>query len=277
VNLSALPVIESPANPTCKLLRSLQRRSTRQRERAFLLEGTRAVADALDAGVLPRLVVVRADWPEDRLPDLPAGVPVRVLSVGLFNDLAATEHPQGLLTIVPFPDLPVPSSPDLLTLVVDGVRDPGNLGTLLRSAAAGGVDQVLIAEGTVDPYNPKTVRAGMGAHMRLPIIHVDHEALTISLGRHEIIAVADANGARDYDRVDWTRPSALVIGGEAEGASGLSRDLATVMVRIPLVRGVESLNAGVAGSLLIFEAARQRRLAAQTPDSMADFRQRENR
>lgn len=230
-----------------------------------MLEGTRAVHDAIAAGMAPRMVVVRADTAPDLLPALPPDVSVRVLGIDLFNTLAETEHPQGIIAVLPFPGLPVRLSSSPLTLVVDGVRDPGNLGTLLRTAAAGGVDRVVIAEETVDPFNPKTVRAGMGAHLRLPMQQVEQDALEDVLRAHEIIAVADAGGDLDYDRVNWTRPAAIVIGGEAGGSSRLSHDLATVMVRIPLERGMESLNAGVAGSLLIFEAARQRRRATENP------------
>lgn len=228
-----------------------------------MLEGTRAVTDALDAGVRPRLVVVRADFDEDRVPNLPPDTQVRVLEPRLFNELAGTEHPQGVLAVVPFPDLPVPANPSMLALVIDRVRDPGNLGTLLRSAAGGGVDQVLIAAETVDPFNPKAVRAGMGAHVRLPIHQVDQETFANALEGYEVVALADAHGDVEYDRVDWTRKAAIMIGGEAEGASRRGRELATMTVRIPLARGIESLNAGVAGSLLIFEAARQRRLSGQ--------------
>lgn len=228
-----------------------------------MLEGGRAVSDALAAGIVPRQLVVRADYADDRVPVMSPGVPMRVLGVELFNALAGTEHPQGILAVVPLPDLPLLPSPDRFTLVADGVRDPGNLGTLLRSAAAGGVDEVLIAAETVDPFNPKVVRAGMGAHLRMPIHHIDSDALADVLRGHEVIAVADADGDEDYDRVDWTRSSVIIVGGEAEGASWLSSRLATVTVRIPLERGIESLNAGVAGGLLIFEAARQRRRAGE--------------
>lgn len=228
-----------------------------------MLEGTRAVDDALALGAQPRLLVVRDDLARDVPFDLPDGTQVRVFSRHLFNELAGTEHPQGVLAVLPFPDLPARLSTSPLTLVADCVRDPGNLGTLLRSAAAGGVDEVLIAAGTVDPFNPKVVRAGMGAHLRVPIRPVGDDGLEAALGRHDVVAVADADGEVEYDLIDWARSVAIVIGGEAEGPSIRSAQLATVRVRIPLERGVESLNAGVAGSLLIFEAARQRRRALQ--------------
>lgn len=227
-----------------------------------MLEGARAVGDAFAQGLSPRVLVVRADQTDECVPVVPPEVPVRVLNVQLFNDLAGTEHPQGILAVMPLPDLPRPTSSARLTLVADRVRDPGNLGTLVRSAAAGGVDEILIADDTVDPFNPKVVRAGMGAHLRVPIHHLDEDALADAMRRHDVVAVADAEGDEAYDRIDWTRSAAIVVGGEAEGVSWLSSQLATVTVRIPLDRGIESLNAGVAGSLLIFEAARQRRLAA---------------
>jgi len=146
-----------------------------------------------------------------------------------------------------------------LLLVVDGVKDPGNMGTLLRSAAGGGACEVLLTPGTVDPFNPKCVRAGMGAHFRIPIRTCSDHDLRERLADVPSIALADAGAITDYSEIDWTGACAIVIGGEAGGASPATKSLATISVRIPLSAGVESLNAGVAGSLLIFEVARQRR------------------
>lgn len=224
-----------------------------------MLEGRRALTDALVAGITPTLVLIDEDLPLDHLPTLPPAVVVRRVASRLFNDLADTQHPQGVLAAVPLPDIAPVQTGSPLTLVVDGVRDPGNLGTLLRSAAAVGVDRVALLPTTVDPYNAKVVRAGMGAHFRIAIDRFDEVSLRSLVQDCAFVALLDAGGDVDYDDVDWTGPTAIVVGGEAFGPTAIGASVATVSVRIPLIGGVESLNAGIAGSIALFEAARQRR------------------
>lgn len=224
-----------------------------------MLEGFRAVADAIDAGIEPTLILLREDLPFDRFAAQWPRALVRRVTPKLFDELAETIHPQGVLAVVPIPSIAPIATEQPLTLVADGIRDPGNMGTLLRSAAAAGVDQVLFTPSTVDPFNPKAVRAGMGAHLRLSMAPVDHEQLRRLASKRDLIALADADGERDYDQLDWTQSTALIVGGEAFGPSSIGAAVATVRVRIPLGAGIESLNAGVAGSVVLFEAARQRR------------------
>ena len=169
-----------------------------------------------------------------------------------------TDTPQGILAVFPFFQPYSPAHPTL-TLVIDRVRDPGNLGALLRSADAAGVDEVLLTRRTVDIYNPKVVRAGMGSHFRLPY--------RAGLGWQEIgrvvdgmgVALSDARGDENYDELPWRDPWAIIVGGEAEGSSPEARSLADRLIRIPCREGVESLNVAVAGSVILFEARRQRR------------------
>jgi TrmH family RNA methyltransferase len=130
---------------------------------------------------------------------------------------------------------------------------------LLRSAAGAGVDHVVIGPESVDPYHPKAIRAAMGAHVRVPFSRQRWDSLAEIVRKYGVVAVADANGDTDYDAVDWSQPAVIVVGGEAFGPTADAWNLATTHVRIPLAGDVESLNAGVAGSLLMFEAARQRR------------------
>jgi TrmH family RNA methyltransferase len=146
-----------------------------------------------------------------------------------------------------------------LTLVLDGVRDPGNAGTLLRSAEAAGVELAIFGPGSVDPFNDKVLRAGMGAHFRLPLRICTNWAQV-----HQLLAgdaqcfLADTEGAIAYDQVDWQQPAVLVVGAEATGGSDEMR-AASLTIMIPMAGKTESLNAGVAGSIILFEAARQRR------------------
>lgn len=254
-------MLTSMTNPVIKRIRSLQKRKFRQQERAFVVEGVRAVEDVLTAGVEPLSVILRDDS-TFRVPDTIDTVTRRV-SANVFESLTDVAHPQGVLAVVsmlepqPLPDI----STEPLVVVLDGVRDPGNMGTLFRSAAGAGMDYLVIGPECVDPYHPKAVRAGMGAHLRLPFKQLEIDEISRYLEDFPLVALADAGGNALYDSVNWHVASALIIGGEAFGPSSRSREVANVIVSIPLANGVESLNAGVAGSLLMFEAARQRRVS----------------
>jgi TrmH family RNA methyltransferase len=142
-------------------------------------------------------------------------------------------------------------------LILDRIANPGNLGSLLRSAAASGVDGVLLAPGCADPFNPKALRGGMGVQIRLPLENLewpDIRHFTDSLA----IFIASSQGGKSFYDVDWHFPSAVIIGSEASGPSEEAYSLAQSEITIPMRSGVESLNAAVAGGIILFEAARQR-------------------
>ena len=260
----APPLITSPANPAIALVRALGRSDRRAAEGAFLVEGVRAVRDGLLAGGVPRLVLVREDATRagQDLP-LPADVPTRIVARRLFDRLSAVQTPQGVLAVFPIPALqPDLDGPAPLVLVVDRLRDPGNFGTLLRAAAGAGVSAVYRTPQTVDPWNPKAVRAGMGAHFRIPLLPFDAAAREELRRRLPSRIIATASATRPYDTIDWTGPAALVIGGETEGVGPNLAAWGSEEAAIPLMNDVESLNAAVAGAVLLFEAARQRRRAS---------------
>lgn len=248
-------MITSLTNPRVKAARALHRRRVRERENKILLEGVRLVHDALAAGVPFETVFYtpeqEAHIPEDLRPH------AWVVSETVMQALSDTVTPQGIVAVVERPALAWPTRPTLL-LIADNVRDPGNLGTLLRAAAGAGVEGVLLPKGAVDAWSPKVLRAGMGAHFRVPLrsgLTWDEVQQAVA-GMH--VYVADAHGATRYFDVDWTEPSALVVGGETEGISATARTLAEAVVAIPLAREVESLNAAMAGTVILFEARRQR-------------------
>jgi TrmH family RNA methyltransferase len=176
----------------------------------------------------------------------------------VFSTLVETMTPQGIAAVMPLPRLPLPAAP-ILTLVLDRVRDPGNAGALLRSAEAAGVSQVLFAPNTIDPFNDKVVRAGMGAHFRQPLrANATWAEIEAQLGPTLQCYLADAQGSAPYDQIDWRKPAMLIISGETAGASPEARRLAQP-IAIPMHGRVESLNAAIAGAVILFEAARQRR------------------
>jgi TrmH family RNA methyltransferase len=253
--------ITSVHNERVKYVRALARRRSRQREGRFVVEGTRLVEEAVRAGVRPTLVLYTAAWAaQPASQELLASLALAVDGAWLVSEAALaacadTQTPQGVLAVVPFPHLEAQSG---LVLILDGLRDPGNVGTILRSAEAAGVGQAILTPGTVDLYNPKVVRGSMGTHFRLAVTRLDWPAIGDAVSGRDVW-LADIAGGIAYDNVDWTMPSALIVGGEATGAGREARELATGRVTIPMTGDTESLNAAMAATVILFEAARQRR------------------
>lgn len=267
--MSLTVMITSLANDKVTYARSLQRRRQRGREGRFLVEGLRLVQEAMRAGYLPALLFFQPEranaGPVQTLVTeaRETGVPCYPVSDSVLRALTDTVTPQPLVAVVPQPSLSPPAEPSLL-LVLDRLRDPGNLGTILRTAVAAGVDEVLLAPGTVEPYNPKVVRAGMGAHFRLPMaVGVRWPEIAQRLAGLTVW-LADSAASLAYDQLDWCKPSALIVGGEAAGAGDVANSVAQGRVHIPMCAETESLNAAVATAIILFEAARQRRSSGIT-------------
>ncbi len=255
-------MITSPQNPKLKLVRALLGRARERREaNAFVAEGVRLVEDAAEAGWKFKFALYSAGLSERGMNVLnrlkASGVEVDEVSGDLLQKLSDTETPQGILAVLELTQLPITNYPDFI-LIPDQIRDPGNLGTLLRSAAASGVQAVLLPPETTDAFSPKALRAGMGAHFRVPIREMGWEEIGQFCRAAGLqMYIADMDGASCWE-TDLREPLALVIGGEAEGASSEARKLADKKISIPMAGSVESLNAGVAGSVLMFEVVRQR-------------------
>jgi len=259
--------ITSQHNDRIKLVRSLQMQpKARRTEEKIVLEGTRLISDAMQGGAVPSFVLVTEEASAagsatgTLLEQLQrVGTDVYEISQDLLLYVSDTHTPQGLLAVFPMPKLDVPTAVKL-ALILDGVSDPGNFGTILRTAAAAGVEIVVLAPGSVDPFNPKTLRGGMGAHFRLPIRRLTWGEIADHYGALPLY-IADAQGTKEYSAVDWKQPAALIIGSEAHGAGGVSEnlpDLELTSIRIPMTAGAESLNAAMATGVILFEAMRQR-------------------
>jgi TrmH family RNA methyltransferase len=254
-------VITSTANPKIKLVRLLQtKRSRREAEQLFVVEGVRLLEEAVRANVVPRLVL-HTDHLDPRgrsvLNQLARlGAESEPVSDDVMAVASDTQTPAGLLAVLPMRPAE-PPEPLSFALVLDRVADPGNLGTLLRTALAAGVQAVFLGPGTVDAYNPKVVRAALGAHLHLPLLAGDWDKLGPRLSALKLWR-AEAHTGTPYPQVDWRAPVGLVIGSEADGPSDTIQGLAPNTVHIPMPGPVESLNAAIAGGVLLFEAARQR-------------------
>jgi TrmH family RNA methyltransferase len=254
-------MISSTTNPRIKWIRSLQsKRRKRYEEGYFILEGDRLAQEAQRAKHPVRLVLHIEDLNERQRSIVQAfakaGAEVVLVSESVLAACSSTDTPPGLLVVVPFPEHPL-SDPVSLALVIDQMNDPGNLGTLLRSALAANVDRVYLTQGTVDPFNPKSIRGGMGAQLHLPVEAIESTQIHQPLQGMEIW-IAESKRGVPYHQVDWSGPIALVVGSEAHGPSLELKQLGTGRVTIPHSAQVESLNAAVAGSIILFEIARQR-------------------
>ncbi|MBL8044909.1 MAG: RNA methyltransferase [Anaerolineales bacterium] len=248
-------MITSPTNPTLKLIRALQsKRRTRETEGAFVIEGVRLLEEAARAGLTPRTILHTPELDERSRAAIRSfpNVPAQTVTPALLASVSETDSPAGVLAIVPFPSLPLSSSS--FSLILDRISDPGNLGTLLRTAEAAGAAAAYLMPGTVDAYNPKVVRAAMGAHFRLPIVEKTWEALPVPAAQ---TWVADLAGEA-YTHVNWRTAQALIIGSEADGPSEAALAFTPHRVTIPMPGRAESLNAAVAAGILLFEAARKR-------------------
>jgi len=268
-------MITSSQNPRIKLVRALlEHPKERRKAGAYVAEGVRLIEDAHKAG-WPIRFVLHTNELNERGRSLLVNLDLKKtmieqVSENLMHAISDTDTPQGILAVLDSFSLAIPDSLDFV-LIPDQVRDPGNLGAMIRTAEAAGVQAVLIPPETTDAFAPKVVRAGMGAHFRLPIqpmewrdiFHLsEHAEIKTSSGqwnRRRLTAIlADMKGIPCWE-ADFQQPLVLIVGGEAEGASRQARQAAQVTVSIPMVGGTESLNAAVAGAILMFEVARQRR------------------
>ncbi len=259
-------MITSPQNPKLKLIRALQGRAkARRKEKAFLVEGVRLVEEAIAAKWSIRFILYDRTLSErgQKLLKKLRGIEVEEVDAALLKAVSDTENSQGVLAVLNDSQLLIPDTPDFL-LILDQIRDPGNLGTLLRTAAAGGVDAVLLPPKTADAFAPKVLRAGMGAHFRLPIISMTWEEIRTQVTDLTVL-LAEVEGGVNYTEASLKHACALIIGGEADGASKFAQALAHTKIHIPISEKTESLNAAIAGAILIFEILRQRGVQKNFP------------
>ena len=252
-------VITSLQNDKVKLAHLLQSQpKARRKEGKIVLEGARLIRDAYErGGTRPEFVFYQPDVADASLVDLfeRHRVFIQPANAEVMRHIRATDGPQGIVAVFPTPQAPLP--PVLgRVLILDDIRDPGNLGTMLRTAAAAGVDAALLSPGCVDAYNPKALRAGMGAHFRLALAEMPWAEIATTCDGLAIY-LADMEGDVSYDKADWSARWALIVGSEAHGASAEAAALAKKRVTIPMSGDAESLNAAIAAGILLFEAQRQ--------------------
>jgi TrmH family RNA methyltransferase len=256
-------MITSTQNEKIKRVRELQNQSKARREaQAFVVEGVRLVEEAQAAAWPAQLVLFTADLEArgQKLVEffISRGVTVEQVSPQVFQAASDTQTPQGILAVLSRQPLPLPDRLDFV-FIPDLVRDPGNLGTMLRTAEAAGVQAAFVPPLIADPFAPKVMRAAMGAHFRLPILTKEWPEIRIFLKNASLRTYLAATGQGPaYTSANFRSPLALIVGGEAEGASLEASQLADSHVHIPMPGSAESLNAAVAAGILLFEVVRQR-------------------
>lgn len=269
-------MITSENNAKLKEMIKLQKNARhRKKEGLFVAEGIKLVKEAAKYGKLRQVLIRESLWidrwqekPESEIAEEFSGenrrIGVDVVPDDLFDLAADTVTPQGILGMVDMPSYSqeeILNSPAGLYLLLDDLRDPGNLGTMIRTSEAAGVAGVIMSKGTVDLFNPKVVRATMGAIFRVPFLYVESLPEMIRQMKQKNISVYGTilEESRVYDDPDYTKSSGIVVGNEANGISKEVRESLSGRIHIPMEGSVESLNAAVAAAIVLYEASRQRR------------------
>ena len=233
----------------------------RRRTGMTVLDGAHLLAAYLDSGGKPEEIMVSgaglADKEIARLLSRAKGARVTQVSDALYDSLSTVESPTGVIASIRTPPSKAPGIDAKLALLLEDIQDPGNVGTLLRSAAAAGADHVLLSPQCAFAWSPKVVRAAMGAHFSTNIVERADLAEFLLRYRGQAVALT-AEGARSVYEIDLSGPTALLVGNEGVGLSASVLEAATVRARIPMPGRIESLNAATAGSIALFEAVRQR-------------------
>ena len=228
------------------------------------MDGLRLIDEALSAGITVETALVAAD-PPPRVAALvtrlrASGARIHEATPRVVQAASQVETAQGIVAVARRPqpsDEAVLAQPDLLLLVADRIQDPGNIGTMVRTAVAAGATAVAVTDRTIDPFLPKVLRATAGAAFRIPILSIDGTVLRAALAAGGVrIVVADPRGTIDYTEAHVDPPVAIVVGNEASGPDPAWMD-SGVRVRIPLRGPVESLNVAVAAALLLYEVRRR--------------------
>lgn len=269
--------ITSVHNPKVKFLRSLRLRKYREREGRYLIEGIRIVEEALAMGAPVEMLIyapgLLVSERAKALVERTVHVERLVVSPAVFESLSMREGPQGLAALVRIEEGSLESihpKEDLLVIVAYQLQDPGNLGSIIRTADAVGASGVIIVEPSVDLYDPQTVRATMGSLYALPIVRLHEEEalfrwcadLRKALPALRVVATSAHGTTLFYDE-DYRQPVVLLVGNEQEGLPPIARERADCLVRLPMYGRATSLNVSAATAAMAYEIIRQRRAARQ--------------
>ena len=257
-------MITSTSNTQVKRLLQLQKKSkARNEEKVFLVEGIRMFLE-VPKNRVEKVYISESFYNKKKQEINFAEYKIEILSDTVFQYVSDTKTPQGVLCVVKQKEYNMKELlevPNPHFMVLDNLQDPGNLGTIVRTAEGAGVDAVFMSKDTVDIYNPKVIRSTMGSIYRMPVVYVDD--LLSLLEQFKVKGIqsyaAHLEGKNSYDKEDYQGGTAILIGNEGNGLRDEISNAADVWVKIPMLGQVESLNAAIAASVMMFEVARQRR------------------
>lgn len=262
--MAYMKIIRSKDNSTFKLAVKLTKRKFRDETGMYLLEGVKPVLDAIDNGQRIEHIFIEESNSDIGIPGFPESMVIG-LDSKLFAEISDTNTSQGLIAMVQ----QQPSDDDRLNqllqadgslIVLDRIQDPGNMGTMIRTAEAAGMAGVILMKGCVDPYSPKVVRAAAGSLFRIPVVQkVSETALFAGVketGRKMFVTALE--DAIDYSDGEYDDKSVIVIGNEGQGVSENFKDAADFKIKIPMAGAIESLNAAVAAGILMYESHKKK-------------------
>lgn len=252
--------ISAAKNSKCKYVKALSQRKGRRQYGEYIIEGIKNVSEAVNSEEQVTSIYVSDTFYNTHEFDYPKEVPLYKLTDSVFEGICETKTPQGILAAVKI-NRTVKIMPDLSKCYIycDGISDPGNLGTIIRSADASDMGGVMLSSGCVDLYSPKVIRSTMGSVFHIEAeTDVPYERLEeFKENGFKIIGGALEEISMDYRKIDYTKPVVIIVGNEANGISEEARRICE-FVKIPMLGRAESLNAGVAASILMYEVVRQR-------------------
>lgn len=257
-------MITSSSNPTIKNLIQLQKKNKARKEQGcFIVEGVKMFSE-IPRDRLLKIYVSEEFLRETSHTQLIHDVNYDIVNDKIFKEISDTQTPQGILAVVKQFDYTLEeimkTDKTAHIIILEDIRDPGNLGTIIRAGEGAGVTGFILSKGTVDIYNPKVIRSTMGSIYRMPFVYVeDLEKAIIQVKEGCKVYAAHLSGEYLYDKGDYTKPTALLVGNEAKGLSEKISKIADEFVKIPMEGQVESLNAAIATSILMYEVFRQRR------------------
>ena len=247
-------MIKSTQNPYIKYLVKLQNDSSfRRSEKIYIVEGLNIINEAIKTGANIRTIVVRNDFSRSDSLVLPSNVRVAEVNEECFNKFSQLKQPPGIAGIIEMPDIALKMDWINPALICDGINDPGNMGTIIRTADAMSWPGIICINNCVDVYSPKTLRASMGSHFRVSVMKWDIEELIAFKERTRMVlyGASSASGKAIEEWFDPNVPYGLVIGNEANGLSSQVEDLCDELVSVTMTGETESLNAAVAASILM--------------------------
>ena len=250
-----MDIISSTKNEKIKELAKLQTAKGRKKAGLYLLEGEHLVEEAIKEKAPIELIVVSSNRMEDYQYLLEqTEIKVLVVSQEVFQKLSMTETTQGILAAVKIENQAEPPCTGRI-IVLDAVQDPGNLGTIIRTADAAGFDAVVLGAGTVDLYNDKVIRSMQGSHFHIPVFQADLREYLPVLKKQgvEVAVTALHRDSKDYSILQGKSDVAIVVGNEGQGVSSEVIDLADIVVTIPMFGKAESLNVAIASALLMYK------------------------